>query len=223
MNLYRLVSCLVLTLLIFANSAAVQAQIYKCQENGKTVYRDEPCNGGKGETFNLGATIEDTDPTGTLGDISGSWNDNGHIIKIGDALGILDRPNSVLSLYLIPDRFTTKEVQHFQDTGDDSMLRQKPAGNYSGFSVYPFLKFRIRFAKDQPRRRESVESAELELFGVDEKQPQLVKLDAAETKESIRYISIYEDIGHGDINLESDREEANISWKISVKAPLYYH
>lgn len=199
-----------------------QAQIYKCQENSKTVFRDKPCQGGEGEKFNLGATIENTDPTGTLGDVSGSWKENGQKIPIRDALGILDRKESQLSLYLVPDRFTASEVQHFQDTGDDSELKQKPAGTYPGLTAYPFLNLRIQFRKDQARNRDTIESAELLMYGSGGEQPRVVKLDAGQAMESIRFLSLFEDVSYGDINLESDGNTEESSWKISVKAPIYY-
>lgn len=223
MILPRLILQVSVTFLAFTVSTGSLAQIYKCQDNGKTVFRDKPCADGKGEKFNLGATIENKDPTGILGDISGFWSKNGQTIKIRDALGILDRANSLMLLYLIPDRFTAEEVQHFQDTGDDSILRQKPVGKYNGFSAYPFIKLHLQFAKNLPRKKESIASAELEFFGAEESEPQLVRLDAGEAKESFRYISIFEDFSYGDINLESDGDDANASWKISIKAPLYYH
>lgn len=218
---FLVIRFLILFLLVIV-SAGAQAQIFKCQENGKTVFRDKPCSDGKGEKFNLGATIENTDPTGTLGDISGSWNENGQTVQIRDALGTLDRKSSVMSLYLIPDRFTAAEVRHFQDTGDDSILIEKPAGVHAGFPSYPFLNLVIRFSKGQKRTRESIESAELRIYGSGGEQPQLVKLDTRQAVESIRYISIFEDIGYGDVNLESDGDDTLATWKISVKAPLYY-
>jgi hypothetical protein len=218
---HRIFQFSIVSLLVLVGTAA-QAQIFKCQENGKTVFRDKPCQGA-GEKFNLGATIENTDPTGTLGDISGSWKENGQTIQIRDALGILDRKNSVMSLYLIPDRFTEKEVQHFQDTGDDSILKQKPAGVHSGFASYPFINLSIQFIKGKKRSRESIESAELLIYGSGSKSPQLVKLDTPQAIQSIGYISIFEDIGYGDVNLESEGDDALTAWKISVKAPLYYH
>lgn len=211
-----------IALILFFISAVAQAQIYKCVENGKTVFRDKPCKGGEGEKFNLGATIQNTDPTGTLGDISGYWEENGQKVKIRDALGVLDRKSSVLSLYLIPDRYTAAEVQHFQDTGDDSVLKQKPVGTHTGFQSYPFMNLHIQFSKDQPRKRESIESAELRVFGANEERPQIVKLDSHQAIESIRYVSIFEDIGYGDVNLESDGDDAETTWNISIKAPLYY-
>jgi len=210
-------------MLLLVNSGAdAQAQIYKCQENGKTVFRDKPCDGASGEKFNLGATIENTDPTGTLGDVSGSWKESGQKIPIRDALGILDRKESQLSLYLIPDRFTAGEVQHFQDTGDDSVLKQKPASSYPGLPVYPFLNLRIQFKKDQTRNRDAIASAELRMFGSGGGEPQVIKLDTPQALESIRYLSVFEDIGYGDVNLESDGNTEESSWKISVKAPIYY-
>ena len=209
-------------LLMVFSGVDVHAQIYKCEENGKTVFRDKLCKGGEGERFNLGATIENTDPTGTLGDVSGSWKENGPRIPIRDALGILDRKDSLLSLYLIPDRFTASEVQHFQDTGDDSILKQKPAGPYPGFTTYPFLNLRIQFKKNETRSRDTIESAELRMHGLGEEQPQVVKLDTSQAIESIRYLSLFEDIGYGDVNLESDGDDGESSWKISVKAPIYY-
>lgn len=211
------------TLVIIFISFGAQAQIYKCLENGKTVFRDKPCKGGQGEEFSLGATIEATDPSGTLGDITGSWEEKGHAVAIRDALGILDQKSSLLSLYLVPDRFTASEVRHFQDGGDDSLLKQKPAVTHAGFNTYPFINLRIQFSKNQPRKRDSIESAELLVYGLDGEQPRKVQLDSREAVESIRYISVFEDIGYGDVNLESDGDAEETSWKISIKAPLYYH
>jgi len=211
----------ILLLVFFAVDA--QAQIYKCVENGKTVFRDKPCKGGEGEKFNLGATIENADPTGTLGDVSGSWKESGQKIPIRDALGILDRKESQLSLYLVPDRFTASEVQHFQDTGDDSELKQKPAGTYPGLTAYPYLNLHIQFKKDQARNRDTIESAELRMYGSGGKQPVIVKLDTSQAIESIRFLSLFEDVSYGDVNLESDGNTEESSWKISVKAPVYYH
>ena len=222
MKTNRLFLNVAVVLLLVLSGVDAHAQIYKCEENGKTVFRDKPCKGGEGEKFNLGATIENTDPTGTLGDISGSWKENGPRIPIRDALGILDRKDSMLSLYLIPDRFTASEVQHFQDTGDDSVLKQKPAGPYPGFTTYPFLNLRIQFKKNQTRNRDSIESAELRMYGLGEEQPQVVKLETSQAIESIRYLSLFEDIGYGDVNLESDGDDGESSWKISIKAPIYY-
>lgn len=218
----RPIHCVAAFLLLIFAGVDAHAQIYKCEENGKTVFRDKPCKAGEGEKFNLGATIENTDPTGTLGDISGSWKVNGQRVPIRDALGILDRKYNILTLYLIPDRFTASEVQHFQDTGDDSVLKQKPAGTYPGFTTYPFINLRIQFKKDQPRNRDTIESAELHMYGSGVEQPQVVKLDAGQAIESIRYFSLFEDIGYGDVNLEADGNEEETSWKISIKAPIYY-
>lgn len=203
---------------------AAHASIYKCEENGKTVFRDKPCKAGKGSEFNLGATIEDTDPTGTAGDVSGSFVANRYTISIKDALGILERSKSVLSLFLIPDRYSSAEVQHFQDTGDGSILKNKPAANVATNSTYPYLNMLIQFRKGQPRTRDSIVSAELRYFGVQaDDKPLIVKLNADEAQQAIRYISIFEDIGYGDVNLEAEGQTEIASWKISIKAPLYYH
>lgn len=209
------------TLLLLFNLSGAHAQIYKCEENGRTVFRDKPCK-GEGEKFNLGATIENSDPTGTLGNISGSWENNGQTVTIRDALGILDRNSGLLSLYLIPDRFTAAEVRHFQDAGDDSILKQKPPGTHIGFSSYPFLNLRIQFAKNPSPNRESIESAQLLAYGIGDAQPDLVELDRSQALASIRYISVFEDIVYGDVNLDSDGDRREISWKISIKAPIYY-
>ncbi|MGW8247447.1 MAG: hypothetical protein ACWGOV_04985 [Acidiferrobacterales bacterium] len=221
MNTIKKIFQFSLTLLLLFNLNSAHAQIYKCQENGKIVFRDKPCK-GEGEQFNLGATIENTDPTGTLGDISGSWKDNGQTVNIRDALGILYRDSGLLSIYLIPDRFTASEVQHFQDTGDDSILKQKPVGAHTGFDSYPFINLRIQFRKDDPLSRDSIESASMLAYGPDGEQPALVELDGSQAISTIRYISIFQDIVYGDVNLESDGDHGGISWKISIKAPIYY-
>jgi hypothetical protein len=220
-NIFKRFFQLFITLLLLFNLNGAYAQIYKCQENGKIVFRDKPCK-GEGEQFNLGATIENTDPTGTQGDISGSWEDNGQTVKIRDALGTLDRKGSFLSIYLIPDRFTAGEVQHFQDTGDDSVLKQKSVGAHVGFGSYPFINLRIQFRKDLPLNRDSIESVSLQVYGSDGEQPELVELEGSQAIDSIRYISIFQDIVYGDVNLESDGDQDGISWKISIKAPIYY-
>jgi len=210
-----------ITFLFLFNLNGAQAQIYKCQENGKIVFRDKPCK-GEGEKFSLGASIENTDPTGTLGDISGSWKDSGHSVQISDAIGILYRTGNLLSIYLVPDRFTADEVQHFQDTGDDSILKQKPPGAHAGFNSYPFVNLRIQFSKGQSPNRDSIESASLLVYGSGEEQPDKVELDDGQATDSIRYISVFQDIVYGDVNLESDGDHGGVSWKISIKAPIYY-
>ena len=200
-----------------------RAGIYKCLENGKTVFRDKPCKAGAGKEFSLGATIENTDPTGTLGDISGSWKHENLGATIRDALGILDRKQGLLSLYLVPDRFTAGQVGHFRDTGDDSILKQNPVGKHAGYAAYPFINLKIRFSNQLPRKWKTVEAVEILFYGEKSGEPRVVQLDSRQAQKSIRYVSVFEDVIYGDINLESDGEKDGVTWNISIRAPLYYH
>lgn len=217
-----------LGLLLFAGSSGAQAGIYKCQDSrGKTVFRDEPCREGQGGRFNLGATIEDTDPTGTSGDISGFYRVDDGSVEIQDALGLLQRSKSVITLYLIPIRYTSDDVAHFRESGDESLLQRKPGLDPEGLKPFPYLKLVLRFKKGAPLTRDNIEAAELALTGLQANaKPVVLKLDAAQALAGVSYLSVFEDITQGDINLEAEYEtgieQYQASWKLSIRAPLYY-
>lgn len=216
-------------IVFFVFGTTAYAGIYKCQGvNGKTVFSDEPCMDGHGKKFNLGATVESSDPTGNKGDVSGNYGTGDKRIQIQDALGVLTRSKSELFLYLVPVRYTSADVQHFQEVGSDLVLKQKPSLDPAGLNAFPYLNLHIKFKKDQPLTRENIESVEWKMFGLQPSaKPLLVKQTAQEAMETVRYISVFEDIAHGDINLEADNEAEvdgkAVSWNISIRAPLYFH
>lgn len=217
-----------LAFLLSMLSFTAQAGIYKCQDSrGKTVFRDEPCREGQGSRFNLGATIEDTDPTGTKGDISGFYSINDNSVELQDALGVLDRSKSEIILYLIPVRYTAADVKHFKETGDESLLQQKPSLDPAGLKPFPYLKLGIRFKEGATLTRDNILSAELSLTGLQANaKPMVVEQTAEEAQVNMRYMSVFEDITQGDINLEAEYETGidsqQISWKLSIRAPLYF-
>jgi len=209
--------------LLLVGPIDVNASIYKCTVNGKTVFRDKPCEEGQGKKFNLGAVVENNDPTGTLGSISGSWKEQGRSVSIRDALAILDRKTNLLSLYLIPDRFTAAEVEKFQETADESILQKKPSVILQGYSGYPYLNVRISFKTGLPRNQKNIDSIELVSHGFAVEASNILRIEQAGVAEVVQYMTLFEDISYGDINLDSEGAQDEMNWKISIKAPIYYH
>lgn len=214
-------------LLICCVTVPASATVYRCIENGKTVFRDEPCGKGKGSKVNLGATIENDDPTGTRGSVSGSFAVASSAMNISDALGILGRADNEVTLYLIPGRFTSDEVQKFQENGNAEALAKRPPLNPAVSPAYPYLKLVIHFSPDQPRTRENIDSVSLQIYGLQAgEEPLSFDLGPDERLAVLRQVSLFEDVTQGDIDLEAEQETRvggnPVTWHTSIRAPLYY-
>jgi hypothetical protein len=204
-----------------------QATVYKCVENGKTVFRDHPCKAGHGGKLNLGATIEDDDPTGTRGNVDGAIELGSASVSIGDALGVFHRADGIISLYFIPGRFTAEEVQHFRDVGDGTVLENRQPLDTRLSSEYPFLNLILKFSQGKPATRDNLESVELKLHGLRQTPGALTVLQTAQqVRPALRQLSVFEDVAQGDIDLEAQQERENegqvLRWSLSVRAPLYF-
>lgn len=214
-------------LLLFGVIVSASAEVYRCVENGKTVFRDEPCGKGKGGKVNLGATIEDDDPTGTRGAVSGSFTIGSASMNISDALGILRKADNEVTLYLIPGRYTSAEVQSFQENGSAEVLGKRPPLNPAVSPVYPYLRIAIHFKPEQPRTRDNIDSVTLQVYGLQGgEEPVSFDIEAEARSTVLRQLSIFEDITQGDIDMEAEQEtrvgDQPVSWRISIRAPLFF-
>lgn len=214
-------------LMIFGVIAPASAAVYRCIENGKTVFREEPCGKGKGGKVNLGATIEDDDPTGTRGAVSGSFTIGSASMNVSDALGILNKADNEVTLYLIPGRYTSAEVQSFQDDGSADVLAKRPPLNPTVSPEYPYLRIAIHFKPEKPRTRENIDSVSLQAHGLQGgEEPVSFDVDAEDRLAVLRQLSIFEDITQGDIDMEAEQEtrvgDQSVTWRISIRAPLYF-
>jgi len=218
---------LVASLLVCCFTVPASATVYRCVENGSTVFRDEPCGKGKGSKVNLGATIENDDPTGTRGAVSGSFAIASSSMNISDALGILHKADNEISLFLIPGRFTSDEVRHFQDSGNAEVLAKRPPLNPDVSPSYPYLKLVIHFSPDLPRTRDNIDSVSLQIHGMQAgEEPVSFDLEPDDRLAVLRQVSLFEDVTQGDIDLEAEQEtrvgDNPVTWRTSIRAPLYY-
>jgi len=216
-----------LSLLLLGVIAPASATVYRCVENGKTVFRDEPCGKGKGGKVNLGATIEDDDPTGTRGAVSGSFTIGSASMNISDALGILRKADNEVTLYLIPGRYTSAEVQSFQDSGSAEALAKRPPLNPAVSPEYPYLRIAIHFKPEKPRTRDNVDSVSLQAHGLQGGEaPVSFDIGAEDRPGVLRQLSIFEDVTQGDIDMEAEQEtrvgDQAVTWRLSIRAPLYF-
>ena len=223
----RVWSALAAILFVCSFALPASAAVYRCIENGKTVFRDEPCGKGKGSKVNLGATIENDDPTGTRGSVSGTFAIASSSMNVSDALGILRRADNEVTLYLIPGRFTSDEVQHFQDNGNAEVLAKRPPLNPAVSPVYPYLQLSIHFTADKPRTRDNIDLVSLQIHGLQAgEEPLSFDLEADERLAVLRQVSLFEDVTQGDIDLEAEQETRvsgnTVNWRTSIRAPLYY-
>lgn len=213
-------------LLIMLSATPANAAVYKCVENGSTVFRDEPCRGSQGERVNLGATIEDDDPTGTRGDVTGSFSVGPNIVNIKDALGVFDRAGNYVSLFLIPGRYSSAEVQHFRDVGTAEILANRPPLDPRLSSSYPYLEIVLAFKPGQPRTREQLDKMILRVHGLQPGEPVVSEQAPEQALPVLRQLSLFEDVAEADIDLAAEQEidvdGHPVRWQLSIRAPVYY-
>ena len=208
-------------------SQAAMAEIYKCpQADGKIIFSDKPCAGGKGSELNLGANIEDPNPTGTAGDVSGSFTFGERRVEIKDAMSFLDRANSRLLLLLVPVNFTSQDLEYFRDSGKSDFLQRKPGLDAATFPRFPYLAVTLNFKSGQELSKESLESLDLEFQpGMAEPQFNMLHRPLESVKTEVRFLSVFQNITDGDIQMETEssvmHEGHAYRWQFTIRAPVY--
>lgn len=231
MNRFTLFDCLLTTSLVIGTlifiTPAAFAQIYKCpQPDGKIIFSDKPCAGGKGTEFNLGANIEDPNPTGTAGDVSGSFALGDQRFEIRDAMSFLDRANNRLLLLLAPVNFTYPDLEYFRDSGKTDFLQRKPGLDPATVPQFPYLAAALNFTAGKQLARETLESIDLE-FQPGTRDPQFNKLHRPleAIKTEVRFLSVFQNITDGDIQMDTEgsvlHEGRSYRWQFTIRAPLY--
>jgi len=223
----QVVSFLGLFIALSLPTHSVMGAVYKCpQPDGKVVFSDKPCAGGKGTEFNLGANVEDPNPTGTAGDVSGNFAFGEQRIQLKDAMSFLDRANNRLVLLLTPVNFTYPDLEYFRDSGKTDFLQRKPGLDPVTLPQFSYLSVMLNFKAGEKPDRASLESMDLE-FQPGTKDPQFNTLHRPleAVKTEVRFLSVFQNITDGDVQMDTEgsvlHEGHAYRWQFTIRAPLF--